>query len=179
MDPGEFFVRYTAENIEHFPGLVDAVRSFDAGARPSAINATAYLRGVDATKPVESLTRLYFIDGQLVGFYAMSNGEAVLNSRRLKKLGLQRPTQPAVLLTWIAKSAHHRCDGQVMLEHATGQARLAAEFSAATLLALDPFDEDTAAMWRERHGFLEAAPPREGRPKRLIIPLRPPGRAGG
>jgi hypothetical protein len=79
-----------------------------------------------------------------------------------------------VLLTWIAKSAVHPCDGLRMVRHAVRQARKAAEFSAATLLALDPFDEETADMWRREHGFIDGKPPREGALPRLVIPLKAP-----
>jgi hypothetical protein len=174
-DAGDFFVTFNAANVERFPELTARVKGFDAGARPASVAATSWLNSIDVTQPQESVTTLYFRDGELVGFYALASGQAELRQKDRKRLGLGRPTQPAVLLTWIAKSAHHDCDGEKLLKDAVYRALKAAEYVAATVLALDPFDEGTAELWQRKYGFLKASPPRPGVAlPRLIVPLREP-----
>jgi len=92
---------------------------------------------------------------------------------------LRRPTQPAVLLTWIAKSVHHDVDGRTLLDEVIGRARSSADVIAATVLALDPVDADTASMWKSRFGFRPSQTvlsgqhdiPEEERLRRLWYPL--------
>jgi hypothetical protein len=116
--PGDFFVRYVPENLERFPGLDEAVKAFHAGERPAARAAEAWLKAIDLSRPPESATRLYFVDGLLRGFYSLANGQVTIASRRRERLGLARKVQPAVILTWIAKSGVHPCDGAAMVEDA-------------------------------------------------------------
>jgi hypothetical protein len=61
-----------------------------------------------------------------------------------------------------------------LLHHAVGLARHYARGVGATVIALDPYDEETDQMWRARYGFRASATPvREGRPKRLWNVLFP------
>jgi hypothetical protein len=68
-----------------------------------------------------------------------------------------------------AKGRRAGIDGKVLLLHAAATARRAAALQATTLLVVDPFDDDTAAMWRERYGFRASVDAR--RPRRLWLPL--------
>jgi hypothetical protein len=78
---------------------------------------------------------------------------------------------PAALITWIAKDRRATIDGKLMLLHAAATARRAAELQATSVLVVDPFDNETATMWRERYGFRPSAEVRK--PKRLWLPLQP------
>lgn len=168
---GDFFVKLNAANARRFPGLQDAVKDFDAGELPAAQAAASWLKAIDVDGPQESVTTLHLLDGNLVGFYSLANGQAELQMKKRNELGLNRRTQPAVILTWIAKSARHDCDGTELVRDATYEALKVTEYSAATLLALDPFDEPTAAMWRRRYGFIDSAAPGPGRDlPRLVNP---------
>jgi hypothetical protein len=80
---------------------------------------------------------------------------------------------PAALITWIAKDRRAEIEGKLLLLHAVATARRAAELQATAVLVVDPFDERTAAMWRERYGFRPSAEVRK--PKRLWLPLEPVG----
>lgn len=53
--------------------------------------------------------------------------------------------------------------------HATATARRASTLQAAALLVVDPFDEETNRMWRERFGFRPSS--EKGALKRLWLPL--------
>lgn len=77
------------------------------------------------------------------------------------------------LITWIAKDRQTAVDGKLVLLHAAATARRVAELQATSVLVVDPFDEKTAAMWRERYGFRPSAEARK--PKRLWLPLQPSG----
>lgn len=175
-DDGEYFVRLSTENVQRFPALLEAVATFNAGERPAAQAAVEWLRSVDLSAVQESVTHLCFVDGSLVGFYALASGQAVLTQKQRTNVGVTRRTQPAVILTWIAKSARHDWfDGVRLIQDAVYEALKTAEHVAATVLALDPFDAETAEMWRVHHGFVDSAESGPGRElPRLVIPLRPP-----
>jgi hypothetical protein len=76
----------------------------------------------------------------------------------------------AALVAWIAKDVSADIDGKALLLHAAATARRAALLQATSVLVVDPFDEETAAMWRERCGFRPSAEPAER--KRLWLPLQ-------
>jgi hypothetical protein len=167
------FVRWRPERAEQHPELVDAVAQFDAGGKPAAVAAAEWLRDRALLEPLESATRLCVVEMEVVGFYALANGAVVMRSNQRRQLGTQYPTQPAVIVTWIAKSARHEFDGNLLVEHAIGAARQVARDSAATVLGLDPFDAETAEMWRSRYGFKNSASTGPGGDlRRMFLPLR-------
>jgi hypothetical protein len=130
----------------------------------------------------ESQPYLAMVQQELVGFYAITAGEVELASGPRKQLGLIRPTQGALIITWIAKSARHLLDGSILVNDAIGIAQEISASVAATVLALDPFDEATGEVWRKRFGMRNSrtrAPARDGEPalKRMFLPLRAPSSA--
>jgi hypothetical protein len=80
---------------------------------------------------------------------------------------------PATLLTQIARDIRAPAGtGGLLLQHAWAVARRGAGEIAATMLALDPYDSDTAEMWINRWGFRDSAGPGPGGDEhRLWIPL--------
>jgi hypothetical protein len=170
-------VRWNERVRAEHPEIEAAIAAFDPGSRPAAQGAARWLRehGLDG----ESQPYLAIVDGELVGFYALTAGELELSEDARKKLGLIRATQGAILVTWIAKSAKHVLDGDVLVTDAIGVAQESAEDVSATVLALDPFDEATAAMWRAKYKMRNSRtklPARAGEPalKRMFLPLRDP-----
>ena len=153
------------------------IARFDPGPRESAQAAAVWLR--DHGLGGESQPYLALYEWQLVGFYALTAGQVELSSGERSQLGLARSTQGAYLLTWIAKSARHNFDGAILIGDAIGVAQELAEGASATLLALDPYDEETDRMWRTR---FRMRPSRtalrvsggSGPLKRLFVPLREP-----
>lgn len=175
------WVRWNDRARSEHPEFEAAIAGFDPGDRPAGQQAAAWLveHGLDG----ESQPYLAMVDGELVGFYALTTGEVELASGPRKQLGLIRPTQGAVLVTWIAKSAKHELDGGILLNDAIGIAQELAESVAATVIALDPFDEGTAEMWRKKFKMRNSrtrVPTREGEPtlKRMFLPLRDPTATG-
>lgn len=77
---------------------------------------------------------------------------------------------PAALVAWIAKDVRAEINGKALLLHAAATARRAAVLQATSVLVVDPFDDETAVMWRERFGFRPSAEPAER--KRLWLPLQ-------
>lgn len=67
--------------------------------------------------------------------------------------GVHYRTQPAILLAQFARAADAPGVGAEMLRHADKIARRALPYIGATVLVVDPFDQDTAEMWREHFGF--------------------------
>jgi hypothetical protein len=154
------------------PEVATAVKDFDAGARPAAQAATEWLR--DRSLSGESAAHLYLENGRVRGFYALAAGQVALETTDRRRLGLHYVTQPAFVVTWLAKAEGRfgGMDGERLLLHALGSARRALAYVGATVLALDPFDEETDGFWRNEYGFQPSARAPGGRIlKRLWMPL--------
>jgi hypothetical protein len=85
----------------------------------------------------------------------------------------ERRTQPATLLSQIARDIRAPAGtGGVLILHAVAVARRGARQIAATMFTLDPYDSDTAEMWKRSYGFRDSAGPGPGGDElRLWIPL--------
>ena len=171
------WVRWNEAAHQHHPEIADAIARFDPGPREPGQAAAAWPREHGLGRESQPYLALY--EQQLVGFYALTAGQVELASGVRNKLGLARSTQGAYLLTWIAKSAQHDFDGAILVNDAVGVAQELAEGASATLLALDPYDEETDRMWRTRFGMRPSrtklrASGSDGPLKRLFVPLRQP-----
>ncbi|HWT95838.1 MAG TPA: hypothetical protein VN238_22750 [Solirubrobacteraceae bacterium] len=166
------FVPWRREVADALPALHTTVAAFDPGPRDAGHASARWLRDHALDAPPTSATRLLVRDGVLLGFYALANGQAELSSSHQKRLGSRRPTQPAVVLTQIARHADAPPGtGRDLVNAALSTARRVTEYSAATVLALDPYDEATAEMWRARYGFRTSRTGAAGGLKRLWTPL--------
>jgi hypothetical protein len=174
LGPGPVFLRWTPARAAEYPELVDEVAQFDAGQRDAAQQAVSWLRERSLIVPAESVARLLLDNGKLLGFYALASASTELSRSQRQELGgSERRTQPATLLTQIARDIRAPAGtGGVLLQHAWAVARRGAGEIAATMLALDPYDSDTAEMWTGRWGFRDSAGPGPGGDEhRLWIPL--------
>lgn len=174
LGPDPVLVHWRPAVARAVPELRDAVMRFDPGDREAGQACAHWLRERALQEPPEAATRLLVQDGRVLGFFALTNGHAELRRDDREALGLTYVTQPAVVLAQVARAGSEPGVGEDLLLIATAVARRAAEFSAATVLALDPYDEPTSIMWQERFGFRESAKPGPGRPaalKRLWVPL--------
>ncbi len=147
------------------------LNDFDAGDRPAAVAAGDWLRAEAFGSHATSRTRLLIAEQRLAGFYSLASAQVELSQRDRGRLGLDPVRVPAALVTWIAKDKRAGIDGKELLLHATAMARRAAELQATSVLVVDPYDEETAAMWRDRFGFRPSSEART--PKRLWLPLQP------
>jgi hypothetical protein len=147
-----------------------ALDSFDAGDRAAARAAGTWLRTQAVAAHQTSRTRLFIAGGHIAGFYSLASAQVELSQRDRRRAGVAPVRVPAALITWIAKDRRAVLDGKLLLLHAAATARRAAELQATSVLVVDPFDEETATMWRERYGFRSSAEARK--PKRLWLPLQ-------
>lgn len=174
LGPGPVFLRWTPASAAEYPELVDEVAQFDAGQRDAAQQAVSWLRERSLIVPAESVARLLLDNGRLLGFYALASASTELTVSQRRELGGgERRTQPATLLTQIARDTRAPAGtGGVLILHAVAVARRGARQIAATMFALDPYDSDTAEMWKRSYGFRDSAGPGPGADElRLWIPL--------
>ncbi|HTU77904.1 MAG TPA: hypothetical protein VMF09_04020 [Solirubrobacteraceae bacterium] len=148
-----------------------ALDGFDAGDRAAARAAGTWLRTQAVAAHRTSRTRLLIAGGRVAGFYSLASAQVELSQRDRRRAGVAPVRVPAALITWIAKDRRAAVDGKLLLLHAAATARRAAELQATSVLVVDPFDDETATMWRERYGFRPSAEARK--PKRLWLPLQP------
>jgi hypothetical protein len=106
----------------------------------------------------------------VAGFYSLASAQVELGQHDRRRAGVIPVRVPAALITRIAKDRRAAVDGKLLLLHAAATARRAAGLQATSVLVVDPFDDETAAMWRERYGFRSSAEARK--PKRLWLPLQ-------
>jgi len=147
-----------------------ALDEFDPGERPAALAAREWLRTQAVDSYQTSRTRLLIAEQRIAGFYSLAASQVELRQSDRSRAGFDPVRVPAALVTWIAKDKRAEIDGKLLLLHAAGTARRAAELQATAVLVLDPFDAQTAMMWRERFGFRPSAEKRK--PKRLWLPLQ-------
>lgn len=170
------WVRWNANAAAAHPELKEAVARFDPGPMAAAQASATWLR--EAGLSGESVPYLATVDGEVVGFYALTAGEVELATSDQKRVGVSRPTQGAYLVTQLAKSAHHDFDGGLLVQDALGTASELADGASATVLALDPFDEATSTMWRSRFQMRRSRTRYRGADgedlRRLFLPLRQP-----
>jgi hypothetical protein len=169
-DPRPSWITLPARDEELPSQLRSALDDFDAGERAAARAAGTWLRTQAVAAHQTSRTRLLVADGRVAGFYSLASAHVELSQHDRRRVGVDRVRVPAALVTWIAKDTRAEIEGELLLLHAAGSARGAAELQATSVLVVDPFDEETAVMWRQRYGFRPSAEAR--RPKRLWLPLQ-------
>ena len=139
-----------------FRGALD---QFDAGPTPAGVAASAWLRDRALTQHEISRTRLYIAGGRISGYYSLCNSSFEISSRKrrsLLRVETTIRTLPASLVTWLAKDQRAGIDGKVLIQHAIATAREATAAAASVALVVDPFDDTTAEIWKNRFGFRES-----------------------
>jgi hypothetical protein len=168
------WIEWTEEVAERRPDIRRAVETFQPVPIEAGQAAARWLK--EHSLHPGSKTYMVFVDGRLQGFYAVTMGEALLRSSHQKDLGVEHPRQGAVIITWLAKANDAVITGEELLLHAVGTARQAAHYVDAQVLALDPFDEATAEVWRKKYGFRTSLATRDAQaqgPRRLWKALFP------
>ena len=169
-DPEPSWVTLPPVNIEISEAFQRALDEFDAGPKPAAIAATEWLQRCAITHHQLSRTALFIANGGIAGYYSLCNSTVEISrDHRKKKLALdtRRGILPASLVTWLAKDHRADVDGTLLIKHAAAVARKATFTQASVALVLDPFDPETAEMWKTRFGFRKSSGPSG----RLWIPL--------
>ncbi|MDQ5822207.1 MAG: hypothetical protein M3540_12270 [Actinomycetota bacterium] len=170
------WIEWTPEVAAQREDIRAAVMRFTAPQRHEAgVRATEWLRESALQAHPGCVTRLMMSEGVVQGFYALAMSEVVLAQRGRKELGSDFPRQGAVLITWFAR-AENPTESDVaatMLHHAVAVARNAARAVGASVIALDPWDDDVDRYWRETWGFKPSQTEFRERPKRLWRVLFP------
>lgn len=148
------WLAWTPEAAEQRPEIMDSVKTFECLPNPAGEAAAAWLREHALQAHPGCRTYLLLFRGAVQGYYALTPGTAELRSADRTKLGLQHPTVGAVLIVWLGRCVSAEMDdvGSHLLLHAVAVARRGAEHVGGEVLALDPYDEETAELWRAR-GF--------------------------
>jgi hypothetical protein len=151
--------------------LRNAIERFEPLDMPAARAAADWLRTRDLSTRQESVPYLMVRGGQLLGFYALSNGVVRLTEEQEGEYGVRYRVQPAAHVTWLARDRRFPGVGHELLLHAVGTARRLASWTAATMLVLDAFDDETYVMWQDRYGFRPSGQRVHGGRPRLFVAL--------
>lgn len=169
---GEWYV-WDDDTAENRADVATAVKRFEAHDKnPEAGgNATRWLLG-EALREEACVTRLLMVDGHLAAFYALASGEIHLTStRNLEAMGIQGGARVGSShVEWIARDKRAPGAGKLAIKHAISTAVRVSRLQGNRALTLDPYDDGTAAMWKEM-GFRNSQVELRGKLKRLYVPL--------
>jgi hypothetical protein len=151
------YLRVDQRIVATLPELGEAIRSFEPLPGPAGESVAEWLAERALRKPQEATVRVRLSHGKVTGVYALCAAQVALSSEERAQLGgVHYRTQPAILLAQFARSADTPGIGDELMVHIVDTARLALAYIGATVLVVDPFDEDTAGMWRQRFGFQDS-----------------------
>lgn len=148
------YISVNREAIAALPELGDAIGAFTPVPGAAGESVAAWLTDRALAEPQEATVRVRLSHGKITGVYALCATQVALGSEDRAQLGgVYYRTQPAILLAQFARAADAPGIGREMLEHAAHTAHLALHYIGATVLVVDPFDEDTDSYWREHWGL--------------------------
>lgn len=148
------YVPVNREVSAALPELEDAIGAFEPVLGPAGESVAAWLAGRALAEPQEATVRVRLSKGKVTGVYALCAAQVALGSEDRAQLGgVHYRTQPAILLAQFARVADAPGIGGEMLEHAAHTALLALRYVGATVLVVDPFDQDTDSYWRQHWGL--------------------------
>ncbi len=157
LERARAYVRVDQEVVDSLPALGEAIRAFNPVPGPAGESVATWLAERALREPQEATVRVRLSHGKVTGVYALCAAQVALGSEDRAQLGgVHYRTQPAILLAQFARAADTPGIGDELLSHAVDTAHLALAYVGATVLVVDPFDEDTAQMWRERFGFQDS-----------------------
>jgi hypothetical protein len=157
LERARAYVRVDRQVVAALPKLGEAIQAFVPVPGPAGESVAAWLTEQALSEPQEATVRVRLSDGKVTGVYALCAAQIALSTEERAQLGgVRYRTQPAILLAQIARAADSPGIGEELLRHADGTARLALTYIGATALVVDPFDQPTAEMWRERFGFQDS-----------------------
>lgn len=168
------WVSWSPATADARPDIGEAIGRFTSLAIEAGEAAEAWLREAALAAHPACRTNLLMHEGAVQGYYALTMCEVELSSNDRKKIGAAFPRQGAVLIPWLARARETTIPDvfEQLLLHAVGSSRRGADFVGAAVIALDPFDEATAELWRAR-GFKQSRTMRGEKPARMWRPLWP------
>jgi hypothetical protein len=166
LERARVYVRVDRAVLRALPELDQAIRAFKPVPGPAGESVARWLAEQAFQEPQEASVRLRLSHGQVTGVYALCAASIALDTPERAQLGgLRYRTQPAILLAQFARSFDAPGIGEELLRHADSTARYARAYIGASVLVVDPYDEPTARMWRERFGFRDSPQPVPGNPR--------------
>jgi hypothetical protein len=163
LERARAYVRVDQRIVAALPELGEAIRSFEPLPGPAGESVAEWLAERALNEPREATVRVRLSHGKVAGVYALCAAQVALSREERAQLGgVHYRTQPAILLAQFARSDGSPGIGEEMLQHANRIAQRALRYVGATVLVVDPFDSDTAAMWRQRFGFQDSEQPVPG-----------------
>jgi hypothetical protein len=157
MEHARAYVRVDRGLAASTPELAAAITAFEPVAGPAGESVAAWLSMRALREPQEATVRVRLSYGKVTGVYALCAAQVALSTAERTALGgVHYRTQPAILLAQFARAADAPGIGAEMLLHVDNTARRALRYVGATVLVVDPFDHDTAEMWRDRFGFQDS-----------------------
>lgn len=174
-DVGQIWVPWDPETAFGDERLARAVSEFEPVPNPAGWAAARWLREDSLASYGVTVTYLVLVGMRVEGFYAMCAGEVELPTKQRRDLGLSHPRQGVALIVWLARCEGSRLSGQEILAHAFMRAKYVARIQGLAGIAVDPFDAETAAVWRaEPYEFLKSQTKLPNDLKRLWRPLSNP-----
>ncbi len=157
LERARAYVRVDQRAVAALPELSKAIRSFQPVPGPAGDSLAEWLAERALNEPREATVRVRLSHGKVTGVYALCAAQIALSREERAQLGgVHYRTQPAILLAQFARAADARGIGDELLRHADTSARRALRYVGATVLVVDPFDQETAEMWRGRFGFQDS-----------------------
>lgn len=166
LERARAYVRVDERVVAALPELREAIRSFQPVPGPAGESVAEWLVERALDMPQEATVRVRLSHGRVAGVYALCAAQVALSREERAQLGgVHYRTQPAILLAQFARAGGSPGIGDELLSHAVDTAHLALAYIGATVLVVDPFDEQTADMWQERFGFQDSEQPVPGNPR--------------
>jgi hypothetical protein len=157
LDEARAYVRLDQSVIAALPELDEAIKSFIPVPGPAGESVAEWLTKRALRDPQEATLRVRLSRGRITGVYALCAAQVALGTEERAQLGgVHYRTQPAILLAQFARSIDAPGIGEELFRHADGIARRTLRYIGATVLVVDPFDQETGEMWRERFGFQDS-----------------------
>jgi hypothetical protein len=147
-DVGQSWFAWDPDTAIHDERLDRAVSEFEPVPCAAGWAAARWLKEDSLASHGLTVTYLAVVDMRVEGFYALCAAEVEISSRQRAGLRLQHPRQGVALAVWLARRTGGRLSGLALIAHALARAEAVAELQGLCGLALDPYDEETAVVWR-------------------------------
>jgi hypothetical protein len=163
LERARAYVHVDQRILAALPELGESIRAFQPVPGPAGESVAEWLAERALNEPQEATVRVRLGHGKVTGVYALCAAQVALSREERAQLGgVHYRTQPAILLAQFARADASPGIGEEMLQHANQIAQRALRYVGATVLVVDPFDSDTAEMWRQRFGFRDSEQPVPG-----------------
>jgi hypothetical protein len=160
-------MRFAAERRD----IAQAVQRFQADRRWAASEPLTHWLRTDAITDRTYVTYLHVDETtdpvEIAAFAAIRSGSVIVTTRRFRRTHhLEGEEVPATHIAYLARAEgdRFRGAGKRALQHAIDTAKAVAAVQGNYVVTLDPYDDDTADMWRRQAPFQESDSEIDGEP---------------